>query len=54
MDGCNATEKFGSRIAICDLPHGHPDLHRSTIGGVTQEWRDDWHTQIADAVVNPE
>ena len=53
MDSCNATQKFGSKVAICDLPHGHPGMHRSTLGATTQKWSDDWHSNGADVVVNP-
>ena len=52
---CNATRKFGSRVAICDLPHGHDGDHRATLFPSTDvvDWADDWHDNIADAVVNP-
>jgi hypothetical protein len=50
---CNAVQKFGSKVAICDLPKGHPDDHRSTLGAASYTWRDDWHTNVADAIVNP-
>ena len=52
MGSCNATQKFGSKIAICDLAHGHSGQHRSSLPNEF-EWNDDWHTNIADAVVNP-
>ncbi len=55
VTNCNATQKFGPRVAICDLPHGHTGNHRATLfpRDETVEWADDWHTNVADAVVNP-
>lgn len=53
--GCNAVQKFGSKMAVCDLPHGHSGPHRASLPPRVEpvEWTDDWHTKIADAVVNP-
>lgn len=52
---CNAAHKFGSHVAICDLPLGHTGKHRANLPPRMEpvEWADDWHTGLADAVVNP-
>jgi hypothetical protein len=52
---CNATQKFGGNLAVCDLSHGHTGNHRATLFPTDRvvEWGDDWYQKIADAVVNP-